>query len=126
MPKIDYSNTVIYKIQHITNTNLLYIGSTTNYDRRKAEHKNQAISDKYKDTKQLKLYTMIRTNGSWESFEMSPIKTVCCSNSVEARIEEEKCRVEYNANLNMRRANLTEEVKKEYNKAIQTRQQRTN
>ena len=41
MPKIDYSKTAIYKIEHITNTHLLYIGSTTNYNRRKAEHKNQ-------------------------------------------------------------------------------------
>ena len=115
MPKteIDYSKTIIYKIQHIINNELLYIGHTTNFTKRKTQHKSKAISDKYKDTKQTKVYTMIRANGGWESFEMTPIKTVCCLNSVEALIEEEKCRVEFNANLNMIKAKTD---KKEYDK----------
>ena len=36
----DYSKTVIYKIEHNTNTLLVYVGHTTNYTRRKWEHGN--------------------------------------------------------------------------------------
>ena len=40
MPKIpiDYSNCCIYKIEHIENDTLIYVGHTTNFKQRKAEH----------------------------------------------------------------------------------------
>ena len=42
MPKIpvDYSKTVIYKIEHIDDDSLVYVGHTTNWDKRKCEHKS--------------------------------------------------------------------------------------
>ena len=41
MPKlpIDYNKCCIYKIEHIDNETLLYVGQTTNFSRRKGEHK---------------------------------------------------------------------------------------
>ena len=41
MPRknIDYSKTIIYKIQHIDKEELLYVGSTTDFRRRKSKHK---------------------------------------------------------------------------------------
>ena len=41
MPKtpIDYSKCCIYKIEHIENDNLVYVGHTTNWDKRKTAHK---------------------------------------------------------------------------------------
>ena len=41
MPKtpIDYQTTVIYKIQHIEKDDLLYVGHTTNFTKRKNNHK---------------------------------------------------------------------------------------
>ena len=41
MPKkpIDYSNCCIYKIQHIEKEDLVYVGHTTNFTKRKCQHK---------------------------------------------------------------------------------------
>jgi len=41
MPKtpMDYSKCSIYKIEHIENESLVYVGHTTNFIKRKAEHK---------------------------------------------------------------------------------------
>ena len=107
---IDYSKTVIYIIQHITKPELIYIGRTTDFKVRKCNHKNNSkVGTK-------KLYRLIRDNGGWDEFEMRPIKAVDCKSSIEARIEEEKCRVEYNANLNTLKAYQTPESKIEYDK----------
>ena len=40
MPKIsiDYSNCSIYKIEHIKDETLIYVGHTTNFKQRKAQH----------------------------------------------------------------------------------------
>ena len=42
MPKtpIDYSICCIYKIEHFENDNLVYVGHTTNFNKRKGEHKS--------------------------------------------------------------------------------------
>ena len=39
--KTDYSKTVIYKIQHIEDESLVYVGSTTNFTKRKSHHKKR-------------------------------------------------------------------------------------
>ena len=61
MPKtpVDYSKTVIYKIQHQDKPELLYVGSTTNFTKRKNSHKrncNNLNNKKYN----LKVYQMIK------------------------------------------------------------------
>ena len=58
MPKkeINYQNTVIYKIQHTEKDDLIYVGHTTDFKRRKSEHKkhcNSGISRDYN----FKMYT---------------------------------------------------------------------
>ena len=42
MPRtpIDYSKSVIYKIQHLEKDELVYVGSTTNFVKRKNKHKS--------------------------------------------------------------------------------------
>ena len=64
MPKLpmDYSKTIIYKIEHIENDSLVYVGHTTNYEKRKCKHKSRCNNgmDKSYD---IKLYQMIRENG---------------------------------------------------------------
>ena len=42
---IDYSKSVIYKIEHVDNPELLYVGSTTDFIRSKSEHKLNSIND---------------------------------------------------------------------------------
>lgn len=90
----DYSKTIIYKIQHITNNELLYVGHTTQFTRRKAFHKSQTMGN------EKKIYQMIRNNGGWDSFLMKPIMEFSCENRTQAGIQEEKCRLELNANMN--------------------------
>jgi len=70
MPKIpvDYSKTIIYRIEHIDDDSLVYVGHTTNWDNRKCKHKDTCnnVKSKYYH---LKVYQMIRENGGWNSFK---------------------------------------------------------
>ena len=72
MPKtpINYSNVSIYKIEHIENESLLYVGQTTSFKQRKCSHKSKCSHSKYNS----KLYQMIRENGGWEMFRMIEIE----------------------------------------------------
>ena len=117
MPKIpiDYSNGLIYSIVCKTDETMLYIGSTTNFTKRKSEHKKNTIDDKSKKY-HIQKYVMIRANGGWDNFEMKPIKEFPCESKIQLVIEEERIRVETKANLNAMRAYRTTEEHKEYNK----------
>ena len=99
----DYSKTIIYKIQHEDNEELLYVGSTTNFTKRKNYHKNSCINPN--NTKHhLKLYKMIRENGGWDCFKFIQIKEFACSNKREAEAEEDRIMLELKANMNSNRA----------------------
>ena len=75
MPRtsIDYTNTIIYKIQHTDKEELIYVGHTTDFTKRKSAHKLITRSEKDKAYNR-NLYKMIRDNGGWESFNMIEIK----------------------------------------------------
>jgi len=89
MPR--YEDCVIYTIR---SGDCLYIGSTCNFTQRKHDHKSKI----YKSSYESKLYKTIReNNGVWD---MQPHKLFPCKNKMEMRIEEERCRVELNADLN--------------------------
>jgi hypothetical protein len=105
MPKTpcDYSRTVIYKIQHIDNDTLLYIGSTTDFTKRKCAHKSRCNNEKA-TAYNCKVYQMIRENGGWEEFKMIQIKEFPCDNKRQADMEEDKIMREMKAPLNTRRA----------------------
>ena len=96
MPKmpIDYTKTIIYKIQHKEKDNLFYIGHTTNFDSRKKEHKQNVKNGNEN------VYTMIRTHGGWDMFNMAPIKQVNCKDRIEALIEKQKSFDELKPTLN--------------------------
>ena len=119
MPKlpIDYSNTTIYKLVHkedYDNVNI-YIGSTTDFIRRKNNHKTVCNSEKtigYNDKK----YQYIRDNGGWECFNMIEIEKHNCNDGNEARAREEYWRCHFNSRLNMIRSYRTDEERKEQNK----------
>ena len=88
MPKkiIDYSNTIIYKIickdKSITD---LYVGHTTNFIKRKYEHKTKCNSGNDR-----KIYNVIRANGGWDNWEMIEVAKHNCEDAVEARIREQE------------------------------------
>ena len=106
----DYSKTIIYKIRcNDENVIEFYVGHTTNFSKRKYNHK----SELEQDNKQ-KLYEMIRANGGWKNWTMVEVEVYPCNSSVEARIREEYWRETLQATMNTYRAYLTEEKAKQY------------
>ena len=115
----DYSNTIIYKIQSIDNPELLYVGSTTDFTKRKSAHKSDCNNPNYR-CYNLKLYKMIRDNGGWDMFNMVIVKEFPCENKRQAECEEDRCIREMKADLNSQRAFVTPEDIVEYNKQYRT------
>jgi len=89
MPKnpIGYSRCCIYKIEHIEKKNLVYVGHTTNFTKRKCQHKYICNSEKNR-LYNLKLYQMIRVNGGFEMFRMIEIEKYPCADKREAEKRE--------------------------------------
>lgn len=120
MPKkpTDYSKLVIYKIQHIDNPELLYVGSTTDFTKRKHQHKSNC-NNSNRNTYNIKLYQMIRENGNWDMFNMVELYKFPCENKRQAEAKEDQCIREMKANMNERRAFVTPEelieIRRQYN-----------
>lgn len=95
MPKkpVDYSKTIMYTIR---TGNSLYVGSTTNYTKRKYQHKNTITNENRKEYNS-KLYKTIRENGEWD---MQPHSKYQCNDGVEQKLEEERIRQLLKADLN--------------------------
>jgi len=118
MPRqnIDYSNTVIYKIVcNDENVDYIYVGSTTNFTKRKYAHKSHCNNINDKEYNQKK-YVQIRENGGWESFRMIEVEKYPCNDKREAEKREEEVRLELKANMNSIRCYITEEEKKDHQK----------
>ena len=105
MPRkaVDYSNTIIYKIQHQDKPELLYVGSTINFTKRKHEHKHRCNNEN-RHGHNSKVYQMIRENGGWTEFCMIEIKKFPCQSKREAEAEENRIMLEMKANMNSNRA----------------------
>ena len=113
LTNVDYSKTIIYKIQHKEIDELLYVGSTTDFTRRKATHKWRCNNNNDKCPPNLKVYKMMRDNGGWDMFNMVIIKEFPCNNKQEALAEEDRCIRETKATLNMMRAYISHDEKAE-------------
>jgi len=115
MPKvpIDYSKTQIYKwVCNDSSVLCEYVGHTTNWDKRKASHKERCNDEKNKKY-HLKLYETMRANGGFNNWKMILIEDFPCTGKREAEQREQ-----YHINLlvekiNTIRAFQTEEQKKE-------------
>ena len=102
----DYSKALIYTIR---SGDGLYIGSTTNFTKRKYRH-NQCIEYNY----QSKLYQHIKNNGG--EWDMKPYKEFPCETKQQLNIEEERVRRELNADLNSCSCyGIDKEKEKKYN-----------
>ena len=98
--KIDYSNTIFYKIYcKDTNVTDLYIGHTTNFIQRKHAHKNSCINSKC-SSYNCKLYDVIRKHNGWENWKMDIIAFHECDNLFHAKKYEQQYFEEYKATLN--------------------------
>lgn len=99
MPKtnIDYSNTIIYKLccNDPTITDI-YIGHTTNFTKRKNQHKFACYNrhDSY-------VYQFICKNGGWENWNMIILDKVRCIDGNEARQHERRHIEDKKAMLNI-------------------------
>jgi hypothetical protein len=108
MPRrsVEYSKTIIYKIQHNEDETLLYVGSTTNFNNRKSQHKNSCTNEANRSY-DLKVYRMIRENGGWDCFSMTKIEDFPCENGRDAEAREDQLMRELKANMNAQRAFLS-------------------
>ena len=90
MPKqvIKYANTSIYKI--ICNDATVkdcYVGSTSNFTKRKCYHKSTCTNIKSKNYN-YKVYKKIREYGGWDNWSMVEIEKYPCKDNIEATIRE--------------------------------------
>lgn len=99
MPKeiIDYSNTIIYKIIcNDASINDVYVGHTTNFTKRKYQHKISCANLK----NNIKIYNIIREHGGWDNWTMVEIAKYNCKDRTEARIKEQQYYEELKPTLN--------------------------
>jgi len=117
MPKtaMDYSKCCIYKIEHFENESLVYVGHTTNFNKRKARHKSNCMNENGKAFN-FKLYQMIRDNGSWDCFKMIEVEKYPCKDNREAERREDEVMKELKASMNTYKSFTTDEERKEYHK----------
>ena len=115
--KIDYTITLIsfYKFvcedENITST---YVGHTSNFTRRKNEHKSRCNCEKSK-RHNLKIYQTIRENGGWDNWRMIEIKNQLCESKRHAEQIEQELLDQYKAKLNSQKA-FCGETRQEYDK----------
>lgn len=113
MPRktIDYSNTIIYMLccKDIEISDC-YVGHTTNFIKRKAQHKYNCNSESRKEHN-IYAYQFIRENGGWDNWSMIVIEQLSCLNILEAAKRERYwCEVKQ-ATLNKR---IPSRTSKEY------------
>ena len=114
--KRDYQKGFIYKLKCLDREiKDIYVGSSTNKVQRKRDHKDNCY-DQNRKSYNYYVYQFIRAHGGWDNWEMVVIKLFPCKSKMELEIEEENMRVELEefSTLNMRRAYLNEEARKEY------------
>jgi hypothetical protein len=129
MPRklINYDNTIIYKLccNDVTITDI-YIGHTTNFVKRKQNHKYSCNSSQDKGYNYY-IYEFIRNNGGWNNWSMIEIIKIKCVDVYEACKIERQYMEELNATLNKLKPIILESEKqdkikeyrenyKEYNK----------
>lgn len=96
---------VIYKITCDSLPDYVYVGSTTNFIKRKCYHRD--YSNKYDETDKhakYKVYQIIRENGGWDNWSMVPVEEFKCDTIQQARIREQHWLEELKANMNSRNA----------------------
>ena len=113
-------NYIFYKI-YCHDNDYIYVGSTCNFNNRKRQHKENTNLDNKK--KNFKVYKTIRENGGWENWKMIQIGTREQITKRQAEQIEEEYILQLKAELNNKRAYLSEQVKKEQ-KAISDKKYR--
>jgi hypothetical protein len=109
MPKnqTDYSHTFIYKICcNDISINDIYVGHTTNFIKRKYQHKTCTNLNYDR-----RVYQKIRETGGWNNWSMIQIEEYNCTNKREAEMRERYWIEKLNATLNCNNPITTKEEK---------------
>jgi hypothetical protein len=86
---LNYNQSSIYKLFcKDLNITEIYIGSTTNFIRRRLEHRKNSNSNGNKDKSAMRLYKFIKANGFWGNWEMVLLETYNCDNKIELQTRE--------------------------------------
>ena len=104
----DYAKTIIYKLINYDYPELVYVGSTTNFTKRKQNHKERCLNEKNKNHN-LKVYVSIREYDGWENWHMIKICDYPCENRREAELKEDEYMTELKASMNSHRASRTKQ-----------------
>ena len=113
MPRlpINYQNALIYKIVcKDLDMKECYVGSTTDFRKRKSHHKSACNKENYN------LYKFIRGNGGWDNWDMVLIEKYPCDDRLELLKRERYWIEELSASLNKLRPILTTYETLNYNK----------
>ena len=98
--KIDYSKAIIYKLVcNDLNVMDLYVGSTTRFSHRKANHKSGCTNPNSKHYN-YNVYQFIRANGDWCNWSMIEVEKYPCTDANELRSRERYWIEQLNATLN--------------------------
>ena len=111
----DYTKTIIYKLINYDYPELVYVGSTTNFTKRKQCHKVSCLNEKSKNHN-LKVYANIRDYDGWENWNMIKICDYPCENRLEAELKEDEYMTELKASMNSHRASRTRQQYREDNR----------
>jgi hypothetical protein len=100
--KIDYSKTLIYKVCcKDPNVTDIYVGATTDFIRRKQQHKtkvNKFVHQEFKPNS--KVYEFVANNGGFDNWDMILVEVYPCTTSLESRQRERYHIIELGATLN--------------------------
>ena len=99
------------------NLNYCYIGHTSDFNSRKYQHKLACINEEHNKV-HLKIYQTIRQHGGWDEWEMIEIEKFNDKTKLEARMREQELIKEYDANLNLLNAYITEQERASIKKTI--------
>ena len=111
----NFAKSVIYHIRHMESNEVVYVGSTTNFSQRKGKHKYDCNNEEGKHFT-YPIYCHIRDNGGFDCFEVIPIKSLKLGNKTELLIAEQEEIDKHRTLVNSRKAHMTIEDRKEYDK----------
>ena len=79
----DYSKSTIYKIaRHDPTIEYIYIGSTTNFIKRRWQHKTSCNNPNAKEHNYY-VYRFIREHGGWDNFDLYLIEQFSCTTKMQ-------------------------------------------
>ena len=99
---VNYSKGLVYKLCcNDTKIKDIYVGSTTNFIRRKCTHKSACNNENDKHHN-IHVYKFIRNNGGWDNWSMILLREYNATNKKQLERKEHKYIVKLKATLNCR------------------------